>query len=867
MTHSSDFFDSLSVPELLENLATTEDKGLTLGEAKKRLLKYGPNILPEAAKISAVRIFFEQFATPLMLLMTAATIISAFLGEWFDVAVLMITISVNAVLGFFEEYKADRTMLALQSLLSPEVRVMRDGFEEKIPQKDLVPGDILILRVGDQIPADGRVLMCAGCEVDESILTGESVPVLKDLEKSFRLYAGTTVSSGRMHAVVTKTGIETSLGRLAARVNETISFETPLQVELKNLARSISIFAGILIIILSIVGLFQGYAAVEMFRLSVAIAVSAIPEGLAISVTVMLAVSMRRMLRRKALIRKLIATETLGSVTVICTDKTGTMTTGKMALEAIMLPDGKTEKTPFLPEPNHKGAVQKLLIASVLCNDIVEGKDGVLLGSSTERGLFLGAADFGISVKEERRLAPRVAERPFDPVEKCMITVHSSKDGYKLIVKGAPESVLLMCNLESKDLAGQISSHAHEMTSQGLRLLAVAEKKLDSLPTEHEDLLQLTNQLESLGFVGLRDPLRPEATEQVKMASQAGVATVMVTGDHPETAVQIARRIGLPVSENSTVTGVELDALSDSELSQKINDISVFARVSPQHKIRLVEAYLARGAVVAMTGDGVNDAPALKRANIGIALGSGTEVAKQAADMVLIDNNLSTITAAIEEGRIVFDNIRRTVTYLMVGSLSEVVLIGGALLFGAPLPLLATQILWINLVVDGLPSLALSMEEKEQDVMLLPPRNSKEPVLNMPIKWMVTGMVLTSDVLLLFFFIYLWKTSADLVWVRTMIFAGLGFGSIVYIFPLRSFRRSIFKINPFSNHFLILAVGISALLMLVVLEIPYLRQVFSLAPLSLSDWGLLAMIVALKLFFMETIKQLVFWRYAHRTQS
>lgn len=864
MINSSDFFDSLSILEVLQKLDTKEETGLTRKEVQKRLLKYGQNSLPKAEMPSAVRIFVEQFATPLMFLMTIATIVSAFLGEWFDVTVLIVTISVNALLGFFEEYKADRTMIALQSLLSPEVRVLRDGVEEKVPQTDLVPGDVIILRVGDRVPADARVLMCAGCEADESILTGESVPVLKDVDKSFKLYAGTTIAGGRAHAVVLKTGSETSLGKLAVKVGETVSFETPLQIELKNLARSISIFAGLLIVVLSIIGLVQGYGVAEMFRLSVAVAVSAIPEGLAISVTVILAVSMRRMLKRKALIRKLIATETLGSVTVICTDKTGTMTTGKMVLETIMLPDGTPEKAPFLPQKNQRESLKKLLIAGVLCNDIVEGKDGVLLGSSTERGLFLGGVDFGVDVKEERLSAPRISERPFDPVEKCMITVHKTQNGYKLIIKGAPESILSRCKINQKDLATQFYDHAHEMTSQGLRLLAVAEKDLSSPPAGNIDLLSLTKELTFLGFVGLRDPLRPEAVEQVDLAKKAGITTVMVTGDHPETALQIARRIGLSVSETSTITGRELDAWSENDLSKKIGGISVFARVSPQHKIRLVNAYLKRGSVVAMTGDGVNDAPALKRANIGIALGSGTEVAKQAADMVLLDNNLSTITAAIEEGRIVFDNIRRTVTYLMVGSLSEVVVIGGALLFGAPLPLLATQILWINLVVDGLPSLALAVEVKEQDVMNMPPRSAKEPVLHKPIKAMIVGMVLTSDVLLLLFFMYLWKTSVDLVWVRTMVFAALGFGSIVYVFPLRSFRRSIFRINPFSNQLLLLAVSISALFMLIVLEIPYLRQVFSLAPLSLSDWGLLAMIVVIKLFLMETVKQLAFWKYARR---
>lgn len=862
MDHTSTPQDRESLEALLARLTTTKERGLDSQEAEHRRKIHGQNVLPRAKRVSVVYIFFAQFATPLMALMLLAVALSVLLAEWFDAIVLGVTICANVLIGFFEEYQADRTFEALQDLLSPEVRVVRAGAEQKIPQSSLVPGDIVVLRSGDQVPADMRLLSAFGCEVNEAILTGESVPVEKNTEQMDVLYAGTTVSAGRARGVVVTTGAHTKLGQLAKRVTETEADPTPLQKELKRLARSIAFLAGLLIVVLSIVGLVRGYALLDIFRLSVAVAVSAIPEGMAISVTVMLAASMRRMLARKALIRKLIATETLGSVTVICADKTGTMTTGQMALEVIVLPRGRSEKAPFFPDPQDKRAVHALLEASILCNDIVEGGEGVLLGSATERGLYIGAQEFGVLVSDVRRQFVRIAERPFDPVEKCMITLHTNPaGGVRLVIKGAPEAILARSSM-SREERRNLGVRAHEMTSQGLRVLAVATHEMHTLPKG--DYLLVAKELVFLGFVGLRDPVRPGAHDQIERVRQAGIKTVMVTGDHPDTATQIAGRIGLPVTHQPAVTGAELDAMNHAALTRTVAQAVVFARVSPQHKIRLIEAYQEAGEVVAMTGDGVNDAPALKRADIGIALGSGTEVAKQAADMVLLDNNLATITAAIEEGRVVFDNIRKTITYLLAGSLSEVVIIGGALVIGAPLPLLATQILWVNLVVDGLPSLALAAEAKEHDVMQLPPRPAHEPVVLAPIKWMIVGMVLTGDMLLLLLFLYLWHTSHDVAWARTMLFAALGFGSLMTVFPLRSLRQSLFRVSLFSNRFLLGAVAVSALFMLGILEIPMLRELFSLVPLSLRDWGLLAMIVALKVFLTEGVKQAAFWRYAHR---
>jgi Ca2+-transporting ATPase len=644
-------------------------------------------------------------------------------------------------------------------------------------------------------------------------------------------------------------------------VAETQERDTPLQIELKRLAKWLSVAVIALVALMFCVGIAFGRGSLEMFQMAVALAVAAIPEGLGISVTIVLAIGMQRMSKHNALTRRLIAAETLGSVSVICTDKTGTITEGEMRVDEIT------------------GNRERMLEAMMLCNDAV-AEDGKARGTPTERALLDAALQAGLHPIELSKRFPRLAERPFDSVRKYMATIHVAPSGKTpptavatdgramMIVKGAPERVIPMC----RESDSERLEEAARLTEGGQRVIAIATKTVSRAPSlrkparmtvrsdgeglgevlvvDDGDLRGLT----LLGFVGLRDPLRKEAAEQIRAAREAGVRTVIVTGDHPNTARAIAEQAGVPVKKDSVATGEELDRWDDAELDRRVHSVSVYARVEPRHKIRVVQAWQRRGAVVAVTGDGVNDAPALRAADVGVALGSGTEVAKEASDIVLLDNNLASITSAIREGRVMFDNMRRSVVYLFTSGFTEMVLIGGALLFGLPLPLLPAQILWINLVADTFPNAALAFEKGEPDIMRIPPRPRGEPVFNrrMAVLLLVIGVV--TDVFL--FGLYFWVLGTkDVHAAQSFMFAAVGVASVIYVFAIRSFHRSIFRMNPFSNPLLLAAVALSLGLMVLALTFPPLAHVLQVTPLSLSDWSLLLMIGVLKLGVIETAKQ------------
>lgn len=827
---------ALSAHEALARLRSRVH-GLSETEVAERLRAHGKNELPRETSKRWWHVALDQFGSPLMIVLLGAAAVSLALGERVDAGVIAVAVALNSVLGFVQEYKANQAMDQLRSLVQPTAVVRRDGHDRVVEAAEVVPGDILVLSTGDRIVADARLIEGSACETNEAPLTGESSTVAKQTEKiqagamvadrTNMVFAGTAFVAGRGLAVVVATGSQTELGNVARLVSETEERDTPLQSELSRLAKWLSVGVVVLVIVLFFGGLAFGRPPLEMFQTSVALAVAAIPEGLGISVTIVLAIGMQRMVRRNALVRRLVAAETLGSVSVICTDKTGTITEGHMRVDQVV------------------GNREKILEAVVLCNDAIVD-DGEVRGTPTERALMEAGLAAGLHPDELEQTQPRIGEIPFDSTRKYMATLHGREGRNLLIVKGAPERVLPMCRDAEARLA-----EAAVLAASGLRLIAVAHKPVGESVNMEEQLGGLI----FVGLVGLRDPLRAEAAAQIRAASQAGVRTVIVTGDHPKTAYAIAKEAGLPLRDHAGVmTGEELDRLDDGGLDRVLTDVHVYARVEPRHKIRVVKAWQRRGDVVAVTGDGVNDAPALKAADIGVALGSGTEVAKQASDMVLLDDNLSSITAAIEQGRVIFDNMRRSVVYLLTSGFTEMVLIAGALLFQLPLPLLPGQILWINLVADSFPNAALALERGEPDIMRIPPRPRGEPVFNRQMAVLLLLIGLVTDLFL--FAMYAWQlTIKDVAAAQSFMFASVGVASLAYVFSIRSFRRSLLQINPFSNPWLVAAVALSLGLLVLAVHHPWLSSILHVVPLSLSDWGLLAMIGLIKLGVIETAKR------------
>lgn len=831
----------------------TSLSGLSLSEVKKRRDAGGLNELPRDRRLLGVVVLARQFTSPLMLILLLAGLMSAWLGEYVDMWVIFVAVALNALIGFIQEWKANHALESLRQLTQPHARVRREGHDQMIPARELVCGDILLFERGDQVTADARLIETQGLLVDEATLTGESTPVEKQIrvcvqsaaigDRLNMMHAGSSVMAGSAVAVVVAIGKETQLGRIASLVAATQDESTPLQNQIKKLAKWISLTIVVLVVALFLFGVARGTALFEMFQLSVALAVAAIPEGLLIAITISLAIGTQRLLRNKSLVRRLVAAETLGSVSVICSDKTGTITQGAMSLE-------------YTESPLEK---KDLLSLAVLGNDggISQTKEGVkLIGSSTQKAFLQAALDEQIDVQAVRARTVTYQRIAFDSTHKFEAAfIKKDKDTTQIIVVGAPERLFLLSGSPAKWM-----KKTQALAQEGYRVLAVATKTIKKKKTYSvQDIVDV----EVVGLFGLRDPIRPEAREQIARAKGAGVRTVMITGDHQETAFSIAQAAGITSSKKRLVLGEELDTLSDEALQKRVQDIDVYARVSPEHKIRIVRAFQAQGEVVAMTGDGVNDAPALRAADIGIALGSGTQVAKEASDMVLLDSNLSVITKAIEQGRSVFDNIRKTTVYLMTSSFTEMILITGALLFGFPLPLLPVQILWINLVADSLPNIGLTFEQPESDTMQRPPRPRHESLLNKEMLTYIFFIGIMTDVILLGLFWWMLSSTGNPQYAQTMIFAAVGIASIIYVFAIRQLHTSIFRSNPFSNLWLTGAVGIGMLAMLAALYVPVLQTAFSIYPLGVFDLTVLLLIGLVKFIGVELAKE---W-FNHKRQK
>ncbi|TRO80329.1 cation-translocating P-type ATPase [Desulfuromonas acetexigens] len=871
----------LNAENVLENLETSPQQGLSSAEASRRLSLYGPNELIEKGKKKAWRILLAQVKEVMILILLVAVVISLALQEYIDAIVIFVIVVLNTILGFWQEFKAENAMAALKKMTVPHVRVRRDGAEQQISAKDLVPGDILLIEAGNIVPADARLIAAVNLKVQEAALTGESESVEKDTDampdgeraladRKNMIYRGTVVTYGRGEAVATGTGMQTELGKIATMLQDVEDEQTPLQQRLAKLGRSLAIAAGVLILIVAGMLYLQGAGLKEIFMTAISMAVAAIPEGLPAVVTIALALGAQQMLKKNALIRQLPAVETLGGVTVICSDKTGTLTQNKMTVSEVVLPKRRYSLDEAAAKEGGDADLDLLLLAGMLCNDAVidENAQNGILGDPTEGALVLAAQQAGWVQRDLQAMLPRVREWPFDSERKRMSTVHTlppasqrttlppvlAADGdqgqadHLVLIKGATDGLIEVCNRIltngvvhpfNEAEKEEISAENTAMAQKGVRVLGLAYRLMDA--ERLDQTAEYEQDLVFLGMVCMLDPVRPEAIESVRLCKQAGIRPVMITGDHPLTAVAIAKDLGLTTTDR-VLTGQDLDKMTVDGLSARIKEVSVFARVSPKHKMIIIDALQAQHEIVSMTGDGVNDAPALKSADIGVAMGiTGTDVSKESSDMVLLDDNFATIVAAVKEGRRIYDNIRKFVRYILTGNTGEIVVMLAGPLMGMPLPLLPIQILWINLVTDGVPAVALGFEEAERDVMKRPPYNPQESIFARGLGWQILVMGLIIGLLSVGTGYWFWNGGTGSNAWQTMVFTMLTFCQMAYALCVRKQTQSLFTQSWFSNPVLLLAIGVTLGLHLILVYVPFFNTVFRTTPLQPSELGICAL--------------------------
>ncbi|NLS76104.1 MAG: HAD-IC family P-type ATPase [Chloroflexi bacterium] len=804
-------------------VATHQGGGLTSAAVLERREQHGRNELPTTKGVSPWMILLAQFKSPLVYIILAAALISLIMGEMTDFAIIMAVVVIDAVLGFVQEYQAQRTYTALKSLLKPTAIAIRDGQRQEVEVWELVPGDLVVLGAGERIPADGVLLESAKLAVDEAILTGESEPVTKSDDAAAKqpVYMGTTVVTGRGVMAVTETGIHAELGKIATSLHEAEEQETPLQTRLKQFSKSLTKLVIAVTLGIYIVGVITGRDMVEMLRVSIILAIAAVPEGLLIAVTVVLVLGMRKILKRNGLVKKLLAVETLGSVTVICTDKTGTLTEGRMRVT------------------HHDFADQDRAVQTmILCNNL-DGPVDVALWEFARQEL-------GDDPERLLEQAERLGEEPFTSEAKFMVTSNRI-DGQSLdYLKGAPEVVLGMCQA-SDEQRQRVLGLVDQWAGEGLRPLGLAVREAASLETR--------SGYTWVGLVAMEDPIREGVRESIDIAHRAGVAVKMVTGDYRRTAVRIAAMAGLKVDDSQVMEGAELAALDDEALKQRVERTAVFSRIRPQDKLRIVKALQANGEMVAMIGDGVNDAPALKRSNIGVVVGSATDVAKETADLILLDNNFRTVVAAIEEGRVIFENIRKVVAYTLSNSFAEVLTIFAAMVLGWPAPLAVAQILWIHLICDGPSDIVLGFEPKEAGIMDEKPKRRDEPILNRLSLSLIGIISGASAVVALALFGHYWLTHQDLRSAQSLAFGVFAVNSMIYIFPYRSLRRSLLHINKLSaNKPLIWAVVAGLALAFGAFQVAPIRNMLGIEHLHLAQWALIGGVALGMLLVVELAK-------------
>lgn len=842
-------------------------QGLTSFQAQKKLKKYGPNLLPTEKPKSIPILLLDQIKSPLIYILIFAGIITLLLNQYSDSIVIFLAVLINSLLGFYQEYKVDRALLVLKKSLSFKTQVLRDSKLQEIDVQKLVPGDLVILQAGEKIPADGILIEAVDLSVNEAVLTGESLPVKKSalpkpkiekflkkekpkIKNHHQVFSATTISSGRGKFIVNKTGSDTQVGKIAQTLKTTIEQKTPLQTQLAALARILSVVFVILCLLIFSFGVLFGKDLIQMFELAVAIAVSSIPEGLIISLTVILTIGMQKIFRHNALVRKLISAETLGATTVICADKTGTLTLGQV-------------QATKLDTINKELALK----AAVLCNN---------LSSSEEKSLWDYAKKNSF---DHQKIDPqkyfentkRIYEIPFSSERKYMLTINSLKakkdskspaQNYVFTV-GAPDVLLSACSKKDQKKWKLKIDHA---SRAGYRLIAVAVslfpeniEKITKKPKKNTTLSDFKT-FTFLGFFTLEDPIRPEVKKALSQTRSAGIKVKVITGDYLHTAKAVLKKLGFDLKDDQIIEGKQLQSLTDQELASKIDNIVLFARTTPHQKLKIVTALKKKGEVVAMTGDGVNDALALKKADIGIVVAQASDVAKETADMVLLDSNFATIVNAVKIGRVIFENIRKVVVYLLADSFTEVVLVSGSFLLHLPLPLLPVQILWVNLFADSFPNFALAFEKESSDIMKDPPRKKEEPILNQEAKIIVFIIGLITDIILFSVFYYLYSQNHDIVYIRSLIFAALGIDSLLYVFSCKTFRKNIWHTNIFNNRYLNIAVIIGFIMLFATFYFPPFQSLFKAQSLDLFEWSILFVLGALEISLIEIVK----WFFLNR---
>ncbi|OQY37207.1 MAG: ATPase [Anaerolineaceae bacterium 4572_5.2] len=908
---------TLNGQEILERFGITREKGLTSQEAKRRFEIYGPNELAEAPSTTILEMLKEQFANFVVILLIVAAFISAALGDWIEAGAIMAIVVLNAILGVVQERRAEEALAALKKLAAPDANIIRDGHRITIPSPELVPGDIVFLEAGNYIPADVYLIETVNLQVDEAALTGESVPVHKNakakLEKDIPVgdrenmaFTGTMVTYGRGTGVVVNTGMTSEIGQIAGMLQSVEEEQTPLQKRLDGLGRTLGWASLAVCAVVFVVGMLRGTPPLDMFIIAVSLAIAAVPEGLPAVVTISLALGMQEMIKRNALIRRLASVETLGSATVICSDKTGTLTQNEMTVTCVAAdgdfldvtgsgyhPEGK-----FLMDGEEVNlsedypAILTALWIGALNNDasleISRGEQGEkvynIVGDPTEGALMIAAAKAGALPDPLAQAYPRIEEIPFDSDRKRMVTVHAIREPhpadvspfydqekrawYVVAEKGAPDVVLEQCThyQDRTDNAVPLTDEQRRrilaandnMTKRALRVLGVAYRVVRNIEKSSEG--QLADNIEKglifVGLLGMIDPSRPEVPIALEKARRAGIRTAMITGDYPNTARAIAEDIGLMQKGHKVLTGKDLNKLSDQEMVEAVKYTDVFARVSPEHKVRIVKAFRANGEVVAMTGDGVNDAPSIKQADIGIAMGiTGTDVAKETADMVLTDDNYASIVSAVEQGRVIYSNIRKFVYYLLSCNLAEIAIIFLATMVGWSSPLSAIQLLWLNLITDGAPALALGVEKGDPNIMDMPPRDPKEPIIN---RFMLTGIVIqTIAITAVTLFAYWVGRTYFPVYAETMAFVTLSFSELLRAYTARSEQYPILKMGIFKNRIMNWAVLSSLMLLLTVLYVPFLRKIFGTMPLTWVQWEIILPLLLVPSLAAETVKIVV----------
>lgn len=842
---------------------TSSPAGLSNSEAGKRLLTYGPNRLEAQKKISPWMLLLEQFKNALIITLLTATAVSAFLGHGVEAIAIAVIVLFAVFLGFIQEYRAEKAIDALKSMAAPTAKVLRDGKEQSINASEIVPGDVFLLAAGDRIPADARLVQAMNLRVEEASLTGESLASEKEHDailgdaaplgdRTNMVFAGTSVSYGRGTAIAVATGMKTEFGKIAKMLQQVVSEKTPLQKNLDKVGTMLARVALVIVLFIVALGLFRGQPFIEMLIFGIALAVAVVPEALPAVVTISLALGVQRMVKRHALMRRLPAVETLGSTTVICSDKTGTLTRDEMTVRAVYVSDTMLDVTGtgYIPEgkiaPVEAGkaipkTLETLVTAGVLCSDakLVRDDSGAwnITGDPTEGALLVLARKAGIDELHTAAQFPRTDEQPFSSETKRMITLHSSAGSTVAYIKGAPEVIIPDCSFQQTD-AGvvaldapgrqRILDQAQAMAASALRVLAITTRPDCSLA-------QAGSQMTFLGLVGMIDPPRAEAKEAVAKCREAGIMPVMITGDHPVTAQAIARELGILV-DGRVVTGAQLQAMSDDELQASVHSIQVFARVAPEHKLRIVDAFQKRGHIVAMTGDGVNDAPALKKADIGISMGiTGTGVTQEASAMMLTDDNFASIVSAVEEGRGIYDNIKKYLTYLLSSNIGEIGLMAGATILGIPLPLTAVQLLYVNLATDGLPALALAVDPADKNIMRRKPNNPKRGIFTRPILTLMLAGGLWSTLVNIAVFRWALGSERSMAEAMTMTFLSLVLIQFFKAYNFRSDRDPVFK-RPFANQWLNIAIVWEMVMLAAVIYVPALHKPFGTFSLTLEDW-------------------------------